>query len=721
MSLRVVTVKSSGGDYSTLAAAITGEAADLVTLNRELRIDCYPFTDTTAVLVDGFTTSATHYVTVNAVVDHGGAWNSAAYAIVYAYAGTGPTDTVLRLRQGYTKVLGLQIEAGDTTNGILFQTTSTCVIDRAIVRGSTGISTALRGMSDSDGVFHIVANSIVYNFNHGGGSGAYGINVLAGAVYNCTVAKCEYGITTGPTGAVLVNNLVQNCTTKSYLGSPANGGAGSRNNATDDSDAPGTSPRTLVTASFRSTVSGSEDYHLTSSDTAARGYGTILSSDTTYPFATDIDGTPRGTSWDIGADQYAAPTTWTLNDLAPIPVADTFATAATAFSQRSDFAPLGVLLQAATSAISVLPGVGSLTATGFAPSVVVNTLVAPGVGVLTATGFAPAVVVNTRVLPGAGALTTTGFAPTVVVSNNQSVAPGVGALTLSGFAPTVSATDNKTVLAGVGALTLAGLAPTVTATANQFVAPDVGTLTLAGLSPTVAVSDNQSVAPDVGALTLTGYPPTVAAAGGVTVTPDVGVLTLTGYEPTVVGDPVTTTSRIGGFGPIRPRPVAIRPEPGVLALDGHAPSVTIARVPARPVVVRPEFGTLTVVGYAPSVHVTTVVVDAEPVEPVIAPRVVARSTPPRPVDAPQATIPPEPVPDIAPAVRPVADEPPDEPQPLAAVLAPVVVAPLTGSLALDGHAPTITFTTWAPEGSVYADDTEDDEDLALALSVLDWL
>lgn len=51
---------------------------------------------------------------------------------------------------------------------------------------------------------------------------------------------------------------------------------------------------------------GSYDFHLDSSDTAAKDQGYDLSA----IFTTDIDGDTRSGTWDIGADEYVALSTW---------------------------------------------------------------------------------------------------------------------------------------------------------------------------------------------------------------------------------------------------------------------------------------------------------------------------------------------------------------------------------------------------------------------------
>jgi len=219
---------------------------------------------------------------------------------------------------------------------------------------------------------------------------------------------------------------------------------------------------------------------------------------------------------------------------------------------------LAVELDASGSGTTVTPGVGALTLTGFAPTVLTPQKVLPGVGQLTLTGFAPTVLTPRLVQPGVGQLTLTGFAPTVLTP--RLVQTGLGQLTLTGFAPTVViAPVGSSVLAqpGVGQLTLTGFAPTVLT--PQKVLPGVGALTLTGFAPTVLTP--QKVQPGVGALTLTGFAPTVLTPR--TVQTGLGALTLTGFAPTVV---VAPASSVG----------LAQPGVGQLTLTGFAPTVVIA-------------------------------------------------------------------------------------------------------------------------------------------------
>lgn len=224
---------------------------------------------------------------------------------------------------------------------------------------------------------------------------------------------------------------------------------------------------------------------------------------------------------------------------------------------------------------TVTPGVGSLTVTGFAPtvSVTANQTVTPGVGVLTVTGLAPTIVIGTRVYPDVGALTLTGLAPTVSVSNHQIVTPGVGVLTVAGFAPAVL--TGTTVSPGVGVLTLAGLAPTIAVTNHKTVTPGVGSLTVTGFAPTVTASNHQTVVPGVGALVVTGFAPVIVSNPKV-VTPGVGLLTLLGFAPTVLVATAFTVDAAGLVLVPNDGSLSLVPNDGLLLLipDGGTLSLT---------------------------------------------------------------------------------------------------------------------------------------------------
>lgn len=333
-NLRVVTVKSSGGDYSSIVAALTGESGDLVAANRLLRIDCHPFVDTSVAPSDGgYTTDATRYLTINAVSDHGGAWNASAYIFQ-------PASFQLGLSSAYVRLTGVQIDVGAMNGVNLSSTTGT--VERAIIRGTSAsfVGAIISGR---------IISSVVY-----GCTTNIGIRLDAtGVALNCTSAGNIINIAVTAPGATLINCLAQHNgvsgTDYSDAGGTTTFSAASGSNIA--SDASGQSA--YVTHSKSVSFRGTNDYHLASTDTNAIGHGTNLRNDATYPVTDDIDGAERHGTWDVGADQYVAPTTWTLNDLAPLPLTETFSTPATAFSQRADIFPLGILLEAAATAVNV--------------------------------------------------------------------------------------------------------------------------------------------------------------------------------------------------------------------------------------------------------------------------------------------------------------------------------------------------------------------------------
>ena len=114
MANKRVTVKPTGGTYTTLQAAITGEVtanANLVTMGGILTIsiegDWSGTTDTTAVNITGFTTDSTHYV--NIITDSrnkfAGAYTTDKYKLVVSSGYTACTNT-----QNYTRITGIQIK-----------------------------------------------------------------------------------------------------------------------------------------------------------------------------------------------------------------------------------------------------------------------------------------------------------------------------------------------------------------------------------------------------------------------------------------------------------------------------------------------------------------------------------------------------------------------------------------------------------------------------------
>lgn len=338
--------------YTSLANALAGTentgidadlrdfdsgARDLVSNDEQWHIACYA-NGTTAdeasngILISGWTTNTTHYVKiytptaaneVGASQRHGGVWNTGKYRL--ECNGNGAANHVLKVEGVNVKVDGLQIfenEAVNTLNAIYaFNVVGEAEVSNNIIRGqspaSIGVEVAASGAQA--GVFK-VWNNIVYNFGTAGIKLTNGANNIIYA-YNNTVygdgnfADGCYYVAGGT--YVVKNNVAQNCAI-GFFGDSASFDATSNYNLTDDDGSGGSDGGANSQLSTVLTFAGAGNYHLAATDSAAIGQGTNLSADANLNFSTDIDGTSRGASWDIGADEYqagdtTAPTVFNIN------------------------------------------------------------------------------------------------------------------------------------------------------------------------------------------------------------------------------------------------------------------------------------------------------------------------------------------------------------------------------------------------------------------------
>lgn len=310
----VTTTVGPSKDYTSLAAAEAGEQADLVSADVQLDIECYSFEDTTAVVIDGWTTDATRYIRVYTPTAerHDGKWNTGKYRLVVSSTAV----PVITFSENYVRFEGLQVHntSSDRAQGIApgavaFASGANLVkISHSIVRGTncSASATSSIGIGAADNAFdnliwHIY-NNIVYDWTMTAGSGGEGRGISAAGfaqdaeVENNTAHSCDVGIRRGGTGtAHAYNNLAQSCGTD-FSGT----WSGGTHNASEDGTHPGTDGQT-GTATF--VDAASDDFHLDAADTVALDNGTDRSAGA-IAFTTDIDGETRSGSWDIGADEY---------------------------------------------------------------------------------------------------------------------------------------------------------------------------------------------------------------------------------------------------------------------------------------------------------------------------------------------------------------------------------------------------------------------------------
>jgi len=257
--------------------------------------------DTTAVTINGWTTSATNYIKIytTATARHDGT------------AGSGyilRADHSLYIIESNVWIDGLEIDNDGGANWTIdcrwASQAGTIKISNNIIHNGTSIGMYLD--ENSNNLIFNVWNNIIYDFD----TGIHWQGDAGGSVYNNTIINnTTYGIY----GVLETFNLKNNISSGNGTDYYHVGNTTYSNNISSDATSPDGASFQNQTVSFVSTTSGSEDFHLSSSDTSAKDAGTDLSADANLAFTTDIDGDIRSGSWDIGADEQSGGTTATNN------------------------------------------------------------------------------------------------------------------------------------------------------------------------------------------------------------------------------------------------------------------------------------------------------------------------------------------------------------------------------------------------------------------------
>ena len=298
---------------------------------------------------------------------------------------------------------------------------------------------------------------------------------------------------------------------------------------------------------------GTDDFHLGSGDTAARGKGTDLSSDADLVVTDDIDGDTRS-AWDVGADEYTASgTSVSGTGIGPAPTATGTAKAKRKAS-GTGVGPAPTATGTATRKVSVSgTGVGPATTasgtakakrkasgTGVGPAPTASgTVTAAAAKECSGTGIGPAPTASGTVAPREISVSGTGLGsgPSATGTAVRKVSvTGTGA----GPAATASGTTTRKVsVSGAGI----GPAPTATGTGVH------GAISVSGTGIGPAPTATGTVAPRSISVSGTGVGPTPTAVGAVTGgTPCSG--TGVGPAPTATGTAQAKRNAAGtGAGP----------------------------------------------------------------------------------------------------------------------------------------------------------------------------
>jgi hypothetical protein len=309
------TVRTSGGNYTTLAGFEAGEQANLTGTGPAIAV-CQTMDDSTAATFDGWATTAADYIRVYADTGHRhpGYWSTSAYR----------RTADLTNWEDYARFEGLQwrVAAGAipfqaTDNGT---TSADCRVLWCVFDGNGGQGSGYIIRQDHR---HCLVASNVFN-NNGGGAVGGCANISTNNsssnswVYNNTFRGANSNFDSAIRAAsgtwYIRNNAALNTNDPCFLAGGTTSAADY--NATDDAsgdDFGGSNNK--INQSFTSTFvdASNGDLHLQSGDTVLKDAGQDLSADpNSYggsigsALATDIDGATRSGSWDIGADEVSS-------------------------------------------------------------------------------------------------------------------------------------------------------------------------------------------------------------------------------------------------------------------------------------------------------------------------------------------------------------------------------------------------------------------------------
>jgi hypothetical protein len=299
-------IRASGGDYSSLATALSTEAADLTGDGPAIFIIDDAFDDNAGFAVSGYTTTASDYIKITGSGDG----RFPGYHSRDHYRVVAGTTGACYIYENYVWIDGIQMltlhtnAGGDNGVYITDQTSNNKIeISNCLIHG---------GYSNSNGygiyatVFEQYPNVYLWNnqLHYWRWMQAiYMWRVNNAYIYNNTIGNCDTGIAVN-LGNVTIKNNLSSAFTAAYSGTFVN----AYNNSTNLTGIPSVSGSAIGNATSQtfSFVQSGTDYHLVSTDTGARNKGIDLSGDSYLVVSTDVDGQNRDSSPDVGFDEYVS-------------------------------------------------------------------------------------------------------------------------------------------------------------------------------------------------------------------------------------------------------------------------------------------------------------------------------------------------------------------------------------------------------------------------------
>lgn len=318
MADTIKTVKSSGGDYSSLSAWEAGQQKSIASGDREIA-ECYAFQDTTRVTIDGWTVPSGAEIIVRAA---SGNQHTGARGTGYRLVVSTPFCSLI-VSQNYVTLDGIAVRgtystAGSGSETVRCNSIQSLRILNCLIESDLPDAEALKvNVSDAANRNAIIANTIVIASGTSAGAMQVGGQVYG---YNCAFINGGNGNAVYEFNVANNNQKFKNCYLHRATGTNVfDFGYGPTptwttcKHSTSQSITGSTGSTAYSTANFTNVTSGSEDLRLPSGS-ALIDAGTDLSADADYPFSTDILGNSRSGTWEVGPFNYAAAAT-----LAPPP------------------------------------------------------------------------------------------------------------------------------------------------------------------------------------------------------------------------------------------------------------------------------------------------------------------------------------------------------------------------------------------------------------------